>query len=101
MVDRPTPVDPGWLQEVKITFGEYQLVPMTASGERGIACQMQIEPESLSYLRQYSGEKAAALQTALEPLLDHLPYSFFTLRWDKATRAWHSRFGSSDSTANR
>ena len=101
MVDRPTPVDPGWLQEVKPTFGEYQRVPMTASGERGIACQMQIEPESLSYLRQYPGEKAAAIQTALEPLLDHLPYPIFTLSWDEAARAWRSRFGSSDSTANR
>jgi hypothetical protein len=92
MVDRPTPVDPGWLKEVKATFGEYQLVPMTVTRERGIACQMRIEPESLSYLRQYPGENAAALQTALEPLLDHLPYPVFTLRWDEASRAWHSQF---------
>ena len=93
MVDRPAPVDPGWLAEVRATFGEYQLVPMTASGERGIACHMQIEPESRSYLREYPGEKAAAIQIALEPLLDHLPSPFFTLRWDEAARAWCSRFG--------
>ena len=31
MVDRPTPVDPAWLKEVEATFGEYQLVAMTAA----------------------------------------------------------------------
>ena len=101
MVDRPMPVDPGWLEEVKTTFGAYQLVPMTASGERGIVCQMQIEPDSLSYLRQYPGEKAAAIQTALAPLLDHLPYPVFTLRWDEAARAWSSKFASPDNIDDR
>ena len=67
MVDRPTPVDPSWLNDVEAAFGGYQLVPMTASGERGIVCQMQIEPESLPYLRQYPSEKVAAIRTALEP----------------------------------
>jgi hypothetical protein len=51
MVDRPQPVDPEWLKEVEKTFGEYQLVAMTETGERGLACQMQIEPESRPYLR--------------------------------------------------
>jgi hypothetical protein len=46
-----------------------------------------------AYLRQYPGGKATALQTALEPLLDHLPYPVFTLRWIEAARAWCSRFG--------
>lgn len=48
MVDRPKPADPEWLKEVEVTFGECHLVAMTATGERGIACQMQIETESLS-----------------------------------------------------
>jgi hypothetical protein len=59
MVDRPRPVDPEWLKEVEAEFGEYQLFAMTASGERGIACQMQIEPESLPHLCQFSGQQAA------------------------------------------
>ena len=50
MVDRPRPVDPEWLKEVEATFGECHLVAMAAGGERGIACQMQIEPDSLPYL---------------------------------------------------
>ncbi len=40
MVDRPRPVDPAWLREVEATYGGYQLIPMTAAGERGIACRM-------------------------------------------------------------
>lgn len=51
MVDRPKPVDPAWLKWVEDTYGEYQLVPMTATGERGIVCRMQIELEGLVHLR--------------------------------------------------
>lgn len=40
MVDRPRPADPEWLRLVEETFGEYELVEMTATGERGIVCQM-------------------------------------------------------------
>ena len=40
MVDRPRPVDLKWLDEVAATYGDYQLVTMTETGERGIACQM-------------------------------------------------------------
>ena len=47
---------------------------------------MQIEPESLSHLRQYPGEKAAAIQTALESLLEEPPKPIFTLRWDEEAR---------------
>jgi hypothetical protein len=57
IVDRPRPADLKWLRRVESIFGEYQLVPMTATGERGIVCRMQIEPESLPHLRQCSSEK--------------------------------------------
>lgn len=96
MVDRPKPADPEWLEEVEATFGECHLVAMTATGERGIACQMQIEPESLPYLRQYPGEKATAIQTALEPLLEDPPKPVFTLRWDEEVRLWRSQFAPTD-----
>jgi hypothetical protein len=92
MVDRPWPADPEWLAEVEATFGECHLVPMTPAGERGIACQMQIEPDSLPHLRRFPGEKTAAIQTALKPLLENPPKPVFTLRWDEEARAWCSRF---------
>ena len=95
MVDRPTPADPEWLKEVEATFGEYQLVPMTASGERGIVCQMQIAPESLPYLRPYPGLKATAMKMALNPLLDAPPHPIFTLRWDEEVRLWRSELATS------
>lgn len=58
MVDRPKPVDRNWLRQVERHFGHYQLVPMTATGERGIVCQMEVEPESQKHIRQFSFEKS-------------------------------------------
>ena len=92
MVDRPRSADPEWLAEVEATFGECHLVPMTSAGERGIACRMQIEPDSLPHLRQFPGERTAAIQTALKPLLEYPPRPVFTLSWDEEARAWCSRF---------
>jgi hypothetical protein len=92
MVDRPRPADPQWLTEVEATFGECHLVAMTPAGERGIACQMQIEPDSLPHLRRFPGEKTAAIQTALKPLLEYPPKPVFTLCWDEEARAWCSHF---------
>ncbi len=51
MVDRPHPADPDWLETVASTFGECQVAPMTASGERGLACLMRIEDGSIPHLR--------------------------------------------------
>lgn len=90
MVDRPKPVDPQWLAEVERTFGEYQLVAMAATGERGIACQMWIEPESLPHLRRFPGEMAAAIEQALQPLLEEPPGPCFSLRWDQEQNLWTS-----------
>jgi hypothetical protein len=90
MVDRPQPVDPDWLDQVEATFGEYELVAMTASGERGIACHMQIEPDSQPYLRQLPLDKAAAIEQALAPLLEAPPKPGFRLRWDEALKLWTS-----------
>jgi hypothetical protein len=46
MVDRPTVADPAWLSDIERTFGGYQLVPMTQSGERGLVCQIQVAGDS-------------------------------------------------------
>ncbi|MFW6116322.1 MAG: hypothetical protein ACOC6F_01215, partial [bacterium] len=92
MIDRPNPADPEWLAEVEAAFGECELMAMTPAGERGIACQMQIEPGSLPYLRRFANEKAAAIQTALQPLLVNPPKPVFTLRWDGESHNWCSKF---------
>jgi hypothetical protein len=65
---------------------------MTATGERGIVCRMQIERNSLPHLHRFPDEDAAVLRTALEPLLEHPPKPVFTLRWDEEARAWCSTF---------
>ena len=91
MVDRPRPVDPKWLKQVGRTFGEYQLIPMTATGERGIVCRMEVEQESLHFLRQYSSDKLSALREALKPLLDEFPKPKFILSWNEEKHLWQSR----------
>lgn len=91
MVDRPGPADPEWLKQVERNFGEYQLVPMTATGERGIVCRMQIVAESLTHLRQYPTEKAETLKKALEPLLDNRPHPVFVLSWNEDHNLWQSK----------
>lgn len=90
MVDRPQMADPAWLQELAAAFGTYELLPMTAGGERGLVCQMQIEPGSLTHLRQFPGQKAASIQKALEPLLENPPQTLLSLQWDASGRIWRS-----------
>lgn len=90
MVDRPEPVDPEWLEQVEETFGGYQLVPMTATGERGIVCQMQVEEDSLVHLRQFPSPKAQAIREALQPLLEEKPKPLLRIRWDEKLRLWTS-----------
>lgn len=93
MVDRPKPVDPKWLEEIEINFGAHQLATMTANGERGIVCQMQVEPDSLSYLRQFpADEKTAAIATSLKPFLEEPPKPVLNLRWNAETKLWESHF---------
>jgi hypothetical protein len=91
MVDRPHPVDSLWLSRVAEAYGEYQLVPMTSSGEQGILCCMQIEPESAHFLKQIPFEKAYPIQEALQPLLEHLPKPAFQMRWDEERSLWVSQ----------
>lgn len=90
MVDRPVPANLLWLMEVEDAFGEYQLTPMTATGERGIFCQMQIDLGSLQYLRRFPGARSEAIRQALEPLLDSPPKPSFVLAWDRFRRVWVS-----------
>lgn len=92
MVDRPKPVDSTWLNNVATNYGPFQLVPMTATGERGIVCQMKITPESQKQLRQLQGGMTSGIKQAIQPLLDELPNPVFILSWDEDRRAWVSDF---------
>ena len=91
MVDRPRPADPEWLQQVEDTFGECRLVPMTATGDRGIVCRMQIESDSRDYLRHFTSPKASTIKIAMEPLIEEPPKPIFRMRWDDEQKAWQSR----------
>jgi len=92
MIDRPFPAAPTWLDNIRTTYGSCELVPMTAGGERGLACQMFIEPESLHHLRWFSPAYGQPFQEALRPLLDEPPAPTQTLQWSEAQRAWLSTF---------
>jgi hypothetical protein len=92
MVDRPQPVDLAWLAEVKATFGGYDLYVMTATHERGIACQMWVVKQSLPYLRQFEMPLTRRIAQALIPLLQQPPKPRFKVHWDEASRRWVSEF---------
>ncbi len=92
MVDRPRSADPSWLQDIQDTFGECQLVPMTATGERGLVCQMEIDEDSLPHLSPFRSEISDAIQEALEPLLEEPPAPKLRLSWDEESLLWQSEF---------
>lgn len=92
MVDRPNPVDESWLAAVEESFGGYELAPMTETGEKGIACQMWVEPDSLIFVQEMDAELAAEFVAALTPLLDHPPRVSLRMRWNDSKRLWTSRF---------
>jgi len=91
MVDRPFPADPAWLERINDAYGACDLVPMTARGERGLVCQMHIEPDSLPHLRRFSPAFGQPLQEALQPLLDDPPAPVLSLHWDESQRGWLSQ----------
>ena len=90
MVDRPRPVDPAWLAEVRQTCGGYALVPMTRSGERGMICQMRIVEDSRVHLRVMRSAQREAIRQALLPLLADLPAVTLAMAWDERRDGWVS-----------
>ena len=91
MVDRPQPVSRAWLARVKQNFGGYELYPMTASQERGIVCQMRIEPKSLELVSTLDDPLSERLRVALTPLLLQPPQPRLFLHWDLAGNVWQSQ----------
>ena len=98
LIDRPPQHVEAWLQQVSATFGRYQLVAMTATGERGILCQMQIESQSQPWLRQFPSDKTAAIASALQPLLEERPNPIFVMNWDEERHAWVSQLAAPSRT---
>jgi hypothetical protein len=92
MVDRPFPADEEWLRGINETFGECRLVPMTATGERGLACQMEIDPESVEHLRTIPSMKSLAIQASLRPFVEESPTPKLRLSWDDQRRVWAGEF---------
>ena len=92
MVDRPQHANPRWLKSVTDTYGECQLYPMTATGERGLACRMRIESDSIPHLRRFSSGQSDSLRQALLPLLEHPPAPTLSLGWDQEKQYWVSKF---------
>ncbi len=90
IVDRPHPASPAWLTFLKQLFGDSQLVPMTAEGERGIVCQMDIAPESLPYLRVLEHPQTAARAASLQPLLSAPPAVTLQVTWQREHGCWAS-----------
>lgn len=92
MIDQPQPADPTWLAAVEATFGRYDLVAMTATGERGITCQMWIEPGSRGYIRRVKTLIEHDLVIVLRRFLEYPPNPRFRLSWDPNHAVWVSNF---------
>jgi hypothetical protein len=92
MVDRPNQADPEWLEQISELFGECDLLPMTENGDRGLVCQMQIDENSLPYLKTDNSGQASEIQKALVPLLFAPPAPKLRLIWDQETCSWRSKF---------
>jgi hypothetical protein len=92
VVDRPCTADPVWLKSVADTFGECRLFPLTSTGERGLLCRMQVEPDSKHHIRRFPTGMSDAIRDALVPLLEDLPAPVLRLRWDEQSLTWLSEF---------
>jgi hypothetical protein len=100
MVDRPRLVDQEWLMKVERNFGEFRLVPITVTGERGIVCRMEIEAKSITHLCRLSSDKSKALKKALEPLIEMPPKPTFIMSWNVGKHLWESRLQSMHSRSS-
>jgi hypothetical protein len=99
MIDRPHLVSEDWLDEIESTFGGYELYALTATHERGIACQMRVKADSLSYVRSLDTPLAQLLRQALMPLLAQPPQPRFVMQWDPGQHLWTSKFDLSSAKA--
>lgn len=92
MVDRPKPADPTWLTQVGEIYGSYDLVPMTATGERGLVCGVRVTKDSLPLVRFLPHPQGRELATAIKPLLEVPPNPVLKVSWSQDQSAWQSSF---------
>lgn len=91
MVDRPRRADPAWLAEVAAAYGSCPLYPMTATGERGLLCEMHIVADSVPFLRRMPPALATPLRQSLLPLLETRPeLPQLWLWWEREAGLWLS-----------
>ena len=63
---------------------------MTASGERGMLCQMRIAEDSRVHLRVMRSAQSEAIRQALLPLLAAPPAVTLAMAWDEGRGSWVS-----------
>ncbi len=90
--DGPNPADEVWLRNIEETFGECQLVLMTRSGLRSLACQMEVDPSSVQYLGSDPSMGSAAIQASLWPFQVKPPAPTLRLSWDEERQFWANEF---------
>lgn len=96
MVDRPGPCPPAYIRELRDTFGEVFIGPMTSNYDRGVYARMGIEDQlSLELLRDdVHGERVDYIRGALEMAvrLGRLPNPRLRVEWSRERGLWMSRF---------
>ena len=92
MVDRPRKAPAGYLNDIKKTFGEYELHPITTDGCRGILCQMSIEEESRKYIKNFQYPINETVLERFEPLLKYKPKPHFLMQYSHKQDLWVSEF---------
>jgi hypothetical protein len=80
------------LAEIEHRYGDYELLPMTATGERGLLTQIRVAADSLTHLERYDHSIATQLNQVLQPLLASLPAPILKVDWDPEKKLWRSDF---------
>jgi hypothetical protein len=96
MIDRPSPCPPAYIRELKDTFGEVFIGPITSNYDRGVYARMGIEdPLSLELLRDdVHGDQVDYINGALEMAVrvGRLPNPRLRVEWSRERGLWLSRF---------
>jgi hypothetical protein len=92
MIDRPSACPPAYIRELKDTFGEVFIGPITSNYDRGVCARIGIEdPLSLELLRDdVHGEMVDYVRGALEMALrlGRFPNPRLRVRWSPQERLW-------------
>jgi hypothetical protein len=96
MIDRPSRYPERYIQELKETFDEVIIGPMTMNGDRGLFTQMRIEdPYSLDLVKNdFSGPNMEETKYVLNLALKggFLPKTRLRMHWSRENQLWMSEF---------